>query len=81
MSEGATVAIVFRDKGGSPAHILLSWQSGKRLRQYLRHPALRKYGLLHTAAYSRVLNQDRQRRRLTSTLVPGETVHIIKVKN
>ncbi len=79
MSDEALVTIAFRDKGGSPAHILLPWQSGKRLRQYLRDPALRGFGLVHVAIRSRVLNQDRQKRRLTSVLAPGETVHVIKV--
>lgn len=76
-----TVAIVFRDRGGNPAHILLPWQQGKRLRQYLRDPALRAYGLVHTAARSKVINQSRQKRRLTSVLSAGETVHVIKVGN
>ena len=74
------VTIAFRDKGGAQAYINLPWVSGQRLRHYLRAPALRQYNLIGLSMRSRLLKQDRTRVKLTYTLAPGDTVHVIPVR-
>lgn len=74
------VTIAFADKEGSQVYIHLPWVAGKRLRHYLHDTALRQYNLVGRALRSRLVNQARIKLRLTSSLPPGETVHVVSVR-
>jgi hypothetical protein len=71
------VTIVFYDKEGSESYIQLPWCLGKRLRHYLRDPALRRYHLVGRRLKSKVYGKDRRSLGLTSTLEQDEIVHFI----
>lgn len=74
------VTLYFLDKEGKQAYIELPWQAGKRLKDYLRVPAVRSYGLLGKSLTARVVTGEGQKLKSNSVLRAGETVHIINVK-
>jgi hypothetical protein len=73
------VTIHFSNFGYGRAHINLLWVQGKKLKEYLRDPALKKYALLNQAMrlHSRGIRDRQSRRiRLTATLKPGDVIHV-----
>jgi len=74
------VTIFFMDRGGAQAYIHLPWVAGKRLRHYLRDPALRQYNLIGRATRSRIVNQAHAKLKLTTVLAPDETIHMVSVR-
>lgn len=75
------VTIHFHDRGGSPAYIHLPWLAGKRLKYYLRDPALRSYNLIGLATRSKLKDQNNHRLRLTTVLDPGAAVFVVPVRS
>ena len=56
------------------AHIRFPWTEGKRLRDYLRDPRLRRHALIQKARNYRVLNQNLKRVRFHHPLSAGDVV-------
>jgi hypothetical protein len=71
-----TLTVAFRDAGGSVAWVHLPWVRGRRVRDYLRDPRLRKYSLVQQARKKRVVNQDGRKLRLTDRPGLGDIVGV-----
>jgi hypothetical protein len=68
------VTISFFAPGGEQAWIKLPWVNGRRLRDYLRDPRLRKYSLLARARREKVVNVQGRKVRLRDQLKAGDAV-------
>jgi len=82
MKQEVVVIIFPNEAEGGQSYIQLPWRKGKRLRQYLRDPALRRYHLLGMFIRSRTVGntgQEVRRLRYTSELKAGETVRITPI--
>lgn len=72
------VTIVFTAPGGRRAQIDFEWVEGKRLKYYLKDPALTKYGMIGMFMRSRVQNQDLKVMRLNDCLKSGDIIFLNK---
>jgi len=73
------ISLVLPKKGGGSAQIYLTWVSGKSLKDYIRDTSLRGVFSLHTACYSRILDQNNIKRRLTHVPNAGDEIRFIKL--
>lgn len=69
--------VFYRRADGAQLVHTLDYVPGQRVRDYLRAPELRRYGLVHAGLRSRLMNQHRNRLRLTSILSPDESVFLL----
>jgi len=74
MSE--TVTIAFSVFGYERATIALPWQRGKRLKSYLRAPAVLKYELVKQALTNGAKDQYGRKIKLTTPVNPGSIVRV-----
>lgn len=66
------VTINFRPPDGQMFEVRFPWKKGKRLRDYLRDPVLRKYGLIQRSCQQKVRNQNMQKVKLREVLNAGD---------
>jgi hypothetical protein len=70
------VTIAFRTKDGKRAHIHLPWSPHRRLRQYLRDPALRKFALVARVMRVGLMNEKRRKLKLNHVPEAGDLVFV-----
>jgi hypothetical protein len=73
------VTIHFSNFGYGRAHINLPWVQGKKLKEYLRTPILKKYALINQALQQGgrgVRDVQNRKVKLTSVLRPGDIVSV-----
>jgi len=76
-SDEPLVTISFRTRGGDAAHVNLPWRSGKKLKDYLHDPSLQGHAVVAVALRSRIMDQRREKLRLTSVLKPDTVVLLV----
>lgn len=75
----ALVTIHFSNFGYGRAHINLPWVQGKKLKEYLHTPVLKKYALVNQVLKhggSGARDAQNRKVRLTSVLRPGDVVNV-----
>jgi hypothetical protein len=70
MSEPITIS--FRSPDGQMFDVRFVWEKGKRLREYLRDPVLRKYSLIQRVRKQGVKNQSQKKVKLRDILSAGD---------
>jgi hypothetical protein len=69
-----TVTIAFSVYGYENASVWFPWIRGKKLRDYLREPQVKKYALVQQALTNGAKNESGQKIKLTKPLEPGSVV-------
>jgi hypothetical protein len=71
------ISLVFPYKGVTTCQVFLVWKQGRMLRDYLRDPALHERFSLHTAYYSRIVDQAGVKRRLIYVPKPNDELRFL----
>jgi hypothetical protein len=72
------ISLIFPKSGGGHGQVFLPW-TGRMLKDYIGHPALTNKLSLYQAAYSRILDHNGVKRRLTYSPKAGDEIRFIKV--
>lgn len=79
--EKPLISLVVPKKGGGSGQVFLPWVPGKSLRNYIRDPVLNGVLSVYQATYSRIIDHNNVKRRLSYEPREGDEIRFIPTKH